>query len=327
LRRYRSLHPATGWDCRWGLEILDCHFSGYNSGHMMKKSILLVAVGVCIPLLLVGCAGSAEDALLARLDNRPPAPGMPYEDPQALVGFVPGDLPFPFSAPPGGEVLGTVEDGGGLSGTVLLTSGQSAADVRDYYSGLLGGSSFADASELWGYYVFFPPQGEGATFCNGQAGAVVLEITPLEDGTNDVRLHYTTDAEVIGRMTCGQPVLAIEDFPFPYLPAPPAASGDGGSRGGGGGGGGGTDASAGPLGFTAEIEITSDESLAWVNDYYRDLLVGEGWIVIDESSTGDSFETSWDFGYYQTRSWLARLIVSSGDAPDQYRVEFRAVSP
>jgi hypothetical protein len=294
---------------------------------MIKKSIIIIFTLLNSLILLSSCAGNAQGELLSHLNSRPPAPGMPYENPVTLPDSVPDDLPFPFAAPPEGDLLGTVEDENHLSGTILLTAEQSAEAIVDYYTGLLSGSSFANAADIHNYHVFFPAEGSGATFCSGQAGAIFLEIFALEDGGKDVRLHYTTDKDIIGITTCGQPVLAIEDFPFPYLPAPPPASSDGGSKGGGGGGGGGTDTSGGPFGFIAEIEMTSDESLAWVHQYYQDLLAAEGWILIEQTETDESFQSSWDFGYYETRSWLARLIVSTGKAPNEYRVEFRAVSP
>ncbi|MGD8457372.1 MAG: hypothetical protein PVF83_13405 [Anaerolineales bacterium] len=294
---------------------------------MTKKQPLLTLASLFALILLTGCAGRAVSELVSLLDAHPPVLAMPYQEPDILPGSLPPDLPFPFTTLPGGELLGSVVDGDGRSGTVLLVAVQSPEDILAYYTPLLSASSFMDTTDARGYNVFFPAQGSSATFCSGQARAVILKIYPREDGANDVHLHYTTDEAVIADTTCAEPILAIEDFPFPTLPALPSASDVAGSRGGGGGGGGQDYGQVGPLGYTAETFFTSSDDLEAVHRYYQDLLAGEGWIMLEESTADDSVESSWDFGYYQTRSWLARLIVSTGDEPDQYRVEFRAVSP
>ena len=51
------------------------------------------------------------------------------------------------------------------------------------------------------------------------------------------------------------------------------------------------------------------------------------WLLLNQSADDSGATSDWDFGFYATRSWLARLIISPGDEPDQYRVELRAVSP
>jgi hypothetical protein len=306
-------------------ESLDIHVT--NLGSMMKKSMILILTLLSNQLLLSSCAGSPERELLSQLNSRPPALAMPYENPKTILDSVPDPLPFTFIAPSEGELLGTVEDHDRESGTILLMVDQSASDILAYYTNLLTDSSFADTRDSHSHQVFFPSEGSGATFCRDQDSAIVLKINNLEDGLKDVRLHYTTDQEVIQHTTCGQSILALEDFPFPYLPAPPSASNAGDSWGGGGGGGRQGVSHAGPLGYASEMAIITDDSLEGVNNHYVDLLVAEGWILINQSSTSESFESHWDFGYYETRSWLARLTVSIGDVPSQFHIELRAISP
>jgi hypothetical protein len=245
---------------------------------------------------------------------------MPYENARYILGSVPERLPFPFSISENGKLLGTAEDEGHESGTILLIDPQSEGDIVEYYTKLLTDAALIRESERYHYQVFFPAEGGGAAFCDGQDRAVFLEIFDLGDGLKDVRLHYSTDQDVIARTHCGEPVLAVEDFPFPNLAAPPNAF----VIGGGGGGGG---SRGGRNGFSAETLITTDDSLESINDHYLKLLAAEGWVLLDQSSTEYSLESSWDFGYHETRSWLARLIVSSADAPNQYLIQLRSVSP
>ncbi len=293
----------------------------------MKKSIIVIFTLLSSHILLSSCTGNPELELFSYLQSRPPALAMPYENPIYFLDSVPDHLPFPYITSSEGKLLGTVEDGDHESGTILLIVDQSASDILAYYTGLLTDSSFTNANDSNSYQVFFPSEGSGATFCNEQDSAIILKIYDLGDGLKDVRLHYTTDKDVIKHTTCGQVILTIEDFPFPYLPAPPNCSNVEGSRGGGGGGGGQGDSRIGPLGYIAEIVISTDDSLESIHHHYMDLLAAEGWVLINKSSTTESFESSWDFGYYETRSWLARLIVSTSEVPNQFHIELRAVSP
>jgi len=249
---------------------------------------------------------------------------MPYDNPQYILHSAPDQLPFSFRIFPNGDLLGTVVANGQESGTILLKVDQSASNILEYYTNLLTEAAFAETSESYSYQVFFPPEESGATFCSEQGIAVFLEIFELEDGLKDVRLHYTFDDQVIEHTTCGQPILEIEDFPFPHLTAPPDSVVLGGGRGGGGGG---MSTRQGPMGYIAEIVINSDSSLELVYDHYEDLLVAEGWVLLHQNSTGDYFESNWDFGFYETRSWLARLTASVGETPDQYTITLRAISP
>ncbi len=290
---------------------------------MKKPTIYTLSLLISI-FLLSGCTRFSERELAGHLNSRPTAVTMPYDNPRYLLHSVPDQLPFSFVASAGGELLGTVEDSGHESGTILLKTDQSVSDILAYYTNLLAGAALTNASESRSYQVFFPPDESGATFCGDQGVAVFLEIFELGDGLKDVRLHYTIDNEVIGKTTCGEPILDIEDFPFPYLEAPPNSVVVG-SAGGGGGGGSGT--RKGPMGYSVEVEINSDDSLEAVYNHYIDLLSAEGWILLDQSSTGNSFESNWDFGFYETRSWLARLIASAGDAPNQYIIKLHAISP
>jgi hypothetical protein len=298
-----------------------------NLGSMMKKSTSIILTLLSSIILLSSCVVSPERELLSQLNRRPPALAMPYENPKTILDSTPDHLPFTFIAPSEGELLGTVEDIDHESGTILLIVDQSASDVLEYFTRLLTDSSFANTRDIYSHQVFFPSDGSGATFCREQDSAISLEIYDLEGGLKDVRLHYTTDMEVIKQTTCGQPILAIEDFTFPYLPAPHNSSIVEGSKGGGGGGGRQGGLHAGPLEYTSEIVIITDESLEWVQNHYLDLLAAEGWTLINQSSTPELFESSWDFGYYDTRSWLARLTVSIGDVPNQFHIELRAISP
>jgi hypothetical protein len=290
----------------------------------MKKSIINTLCLLINILLLSTCTGVSAQELKLHFNSRSPSVTMPYDNPRYILHAVPDQLPFPFIAPNNGELLGSVEAHGHESGTILLKVDQSASDILEYYTNLLTDAAFTNTSESHSYQVFFPPEENGATFCSEQGIAVFLEIFELEDGLKDVRLHYTTDNKVIEQTTCGQPILAIEDFPFPYLAAPPNSTALGGS---GGGGGSGQDARKGSMGYSAEIEINSDDNLELVYNHYVDLLAAEGWILLNQSPTEYSFESSWDFGFYETRSWLARLIVSTGDSPNQYIIKLRAISP
>jgi hypothetical protein len=271
-------------------------------------------------LFLSSCTRLAERDFAQYLDSRPAGPTMPYRNARYLLGSVPDRIPFAFQVSETGELLGTAVDEDHDSGTILLLEDQSAGDILAYYTGVLTDSALIHERERYKYEVFFPPEGGRASFCSLQDRAVFLEIFDLEDGLKDVRLHYTSDPDVIARTHCGLPVLAIEDYPFPYLAAPPNASAVGGGSGGGG-------KRAGYSGFSAETVVVTNDSLESVNDHYLKLLAAEGWILLDQSSTETSRESSWDFGYKETRSWLALLIVSTGDAPDQYRIELRSVSP
>ena len=293
----------------------------------MRKSIIFIITFLSSNIFLSGCAVKPEQELLLQLNNRPPALAMPYENPKYILDSVPENLPFIFIVPPKGELLGTVEDNDHESGTILLIVDQNASDILEYYTSLFTDSSFTDTSDVYSYQVFFPSEGSGATFCGEQNSAILLKIYNLEDGLKDVRLHYSTDKEVINRTTCSQPILVIEDFLFPYLPAPPNSLSVGGIKGGGGGGSKQGDSRMGPVGYSAEIEIVTDDSLELVHNHYLDLLIAQGWTLISQSSTAESFESSWDFGYYETRSWLARLTVSTEDVPNQLHIELRAISP
>lgn len=290
---------------------------------MNKPTFYTLSLLISI-FLLTGCNRLAERDLAQHLNSRPPAVTMPYDDPQYLLRSVPDQLPFSFIASTDGELLGTVEDSGHKSGTILLKTDQSASDILAYYTNLLAGAALTNTSESRSYQVFFPPDVSGATFCGDQGVAVFLDIFESGDGFKDVRLHYTIDNEVIEHTTCGQPILDIEDFPFPYLEAPPNSVVVGG---GGGGGGGRSGTRKGPMGYAVEVEINSDDSLEAVYNHYIDLLAAEGWILLDQSSTENAFESNWDFGFYESRSWLARLIASAGDAPNQYIIKLQAISP
>lgn len=292
---------------------------------IMKKLIITTLPLLLSLLLLSGCSGLSERELAVHFNSRPPAATMPYDQPRYLPNAVPDQLPFSFRAYPNGDLLGTVEAGGQESGTILQKVNQSASEILEYYTQLLTEAAFTNTSESHSYQVFFPPEESGATFCGDQGAAVILEMFDFEDGSKDVRLHYSTDDAAIKRTTCGQPVLAIEDFPFPHLAAPPNASVMGGGGGGGGGGGAGT--RPGPMGYMVSIEINSGDSLEFVNNHYVDLLTAEGWILLSQSSSEASIESNWDFGFYETRSWLARLITSVGDAPNQYLIRLLAISP
>jgi hypothetical protein len=310
---------------RFFQEPLDTNVS--NLGSIMKKSIILISTLLSINISLSSCTGSPEHELLSHLNSRPPALAMPYQNPKFILNSVPDHLPFTFIASSDGELLGTVEDNDHESGTILQIINQSTSDILEYYTRLLTDSSFANTHDIYSHQVFFPSEGSDATFCREQDSAIFLKIYDLEGGLKDVRLHYTTDKEVIKHTTCDQPILAIEDFPFPYLPAPPNSSSVGGIRGGGGGGGRQGVLHASPLGYLSEIEIITDDSLEVVQNHYLDLLVAEGWTLISQSSTSESLESSWDFGYYETRSWLARLTVSIGDVSNQFYIELRTISP
>jgi hypothetical protein len=290
----------------------------------MKKSIISTLPILISIILLSSCSGRSEHELAQLFDSLPPSVTMPYENPQYFVNAVPDQLPFSFIAPPNSDLLGAVEDGGHQSGTVLLKSDQSTNEILDYYTNLLTEAEFSNARESRSYRVFFPPAGDGAAFCGEQGAAVFLEIFENDAGSKDVRLSYTTDTNVIERTTCGQPILAIEDFPFPYLEAPANASVIGG---GGGGGGGGKDTRQGTMGYMAQTVIDSEDSLEIVYQHYADLLAAEGWVLLSQSPAKNSLESSWDFGFYETRSWLARLTASPGDTPNQYIISLRAISP
>lgn len=290
----------------------------------MKKSIFGTIQILISILLLSSCAGLSERELALHLNSRPPAVTMPYDNPRYILNSVPAQLPFSFKAPANGNLLGTVESIGHESGTILLGVDRSAGDILEYYTNLLADAAFSNTSESRSYQVFFQPEGSGATFCSEQGVAVFLEIFESEDGFKDVRLHYTTDDEVIERSTCSQQLLAIEDFPFPYLAAPPNSSV---VEGRGGGGGSGTETRKGPMGYSVETVINSDDSLELVYSHYVDLLAAQGWNMLNQSSSEYSLESNWDFGFYETRSWLARLVVSVGDTPNQYIIELRAISP
>jgi hypothetical protein len=290
----------------------------------MKKSIIRALLLFTSILLLSSCKDRSKHELSLYFDSRPATVTMPYNNPRYLIHQVPDQLPISFIAPANGELFGTVEADGHESGTILMKVDQSASDILEYYTHLFTGAGYSDASKSYNYQVFFPPEENGATFCSEQGVAIILEIFDSEDGLKDVRLHYTTDKDVIERTTCGQPILAIEDFPFPYLAAPPNSIVVGG---GGGGGGSGTETRRGPLGYSAKIVINSDDSLESVYNHYVDMIAAEGWILLSQSSTEHSLESSWDFGFYEIRSWLAHLITSAGDAPNEYVIELRAVSP
>jgi hypothetical protein len=119
-------------------------------------------------------------------------------------------------------------------------------------------------------------------------------------------------------------MVELEDFRFPYLSAPPNAS----VAGGGGGGGSKEEGTRqGLRGYTVEVVINSTDDLDFVADHYKNLLSVEGWTLLNQSLSEQSYTSDWDFGFYETRSWLARLIVSAGAAPDQYTIELRAISP
>jgi len=290
----------------------------------MKKSIIRALLLIISILLLSSCNDRSKHELALKFDSRPAVVTMPYHNPRYFLHSVPDQLPFSFSAPPNGDLLGTVEADGHESGTILVKVDQSTSDILEYYTDLLTGAGYSNTSESYNYHVFFPPEENGATFCSEHGVAIILEIFDSDDGLKDVRLHYTNDKDVIKRTTCSQPILAIEDFPFPYLAAPPNSIVVGG---GGGGGGSGTETRRGPMGYSAKIVINSDDSLESVYNHYVNMIATEGWILLSQSSTENSFESSWDFGFYEIRSWLAHLIASAGDAPNQYVIELRAISP
>jgi len=286
---------------------------------IMTYTLLLISI-----LLLSSCTGLSKHELAQHFSSQPPTVTMPYNNPQYILHSVPDQLPFSFSVLPNGNLLGTVVATGQKSGTILLEVDQSASDILEYYTTLLTDATFSNTSEGHSYQVFFPPEESGATFCGEQGIAVFLEIFELEDGLKDVRLHYTSDDQVVEHTTCGQPILDIQNFPFPHLAAPHNSLV---LEGGGGGGGSGKDTRQGPMGYLAEIVIVSDNSLESVYNHYKDLLVAQGWILLNQDSIDDSFESNWDFGFYETRSWLARLTVSVGEAPNQYVIKLRAISP
>jgi hypothetical protein len=292
---------------------------------LLSDILLGLLISLLLGSLLAGCSGSTGRELESTLNSRPAAVTMPYDQPQVLVHAVPEDLPFDFSAYPGGELLGTVAAGNLASGTILQTVDASAEEILDYYRAELTEAAFTDANEGRSYQVFYPPEGSGAVFCSGEDDVVILQIFDRDDGARDVRLHYSTNEAVIARTTCADPILAIENFPFPQLPAPPNASVMGG--GGGGGGGGGQGSHPGTLGYMVSSVIHSEDSLEAVNQHYVDLLAGEGWTLLGQSAGENSLESNWDFGFYQSRSWLMRLITSVGDEPNQYTVQLRAISP
>ncbi len=292
--------------------------------NLMKKSLISTLLFLMSLLLLSSCAALSEHELKTVFNSRPPAVTMPYEHPQYLLNSLPEELPFLFDLPAGGELLGTVEDTGQARGTILLKSDQSAADILKHFTNLFTASTFTNTRESHRYQVFFPPEENGATFCREQDVAVILEIYGSEEGLKDVRLHYAMDGEGIEHTTCGQPIVAIEDFPFPQLSAPSTSS----MAGGGGGGGGEENGTRrGLMGYSLESVITSDDNLDFVYNHYKNILSDQGWILLGQDVSEYSYASDWDFGFYKTRSWLARLIVSAGEAPNQYRIELRAVSP
>lgn len=301
-------------------------FQAVHTLEAMKKSIRRTLPFLMSMLLLAGCAGLTERELKDIFSSRPPALAMPYENPRYILQSVPDRLPFSLVVPAGGELLGTIEDTGQTSGTILLKLDQSVPDILTYFTDLLTDSAFASPGTRYNYRVFFPPEEQGATYCSERGAAILLEIFELENGSKDVRLHYTLDRDLIEQTTCSQPIAAIGDFPFPHLPAPSASSIAGG---GGGGGGGGEEEQIrnGLMGYSAETVIHSDDSLYSVDSHYRNMLAAEGWTLLGQDLSEHSYTSDWDFGFYKTRSWLARLIVSAGEAPNQYRVELRAVSP
>lgn len=287
-----------------------------------KINTLLFLIGL---LFLSSCTGLSERELQRIFSSHPPAMTVPYEHPDYIVQSVPNELPFSFAVPPGGQLLGTVEDTGRASGTILLKSDQANSLILEYFTDLLTPSALTDTSQSHDYHVFFPPEGNGATFCGERGVAVILEIFESEEGLKDVRLHYTMDRDMIASTTCGQPVLELEDFPFPRLLAPPNAS----VLGGGGGGGGGEEETArrGLMGYSAEVLIASRDNLEFIHNHYKDMLSAEGWILLNENASEYSYSSDWDFGFYRTRSWLARLIVSVDETSNQYKIELRAISP
>jgi hypothetical protein len=289
----------------------------------MKTIIHTVLLAISI-LLLSSCDRFSDDDLTLHFNSHPLPITIFYDEPLYILHSVPEQLPFPFGILPNGKLLGTVLANGQKSGTILLEVDQNASDILEYYTNLLTDVAFSDINESHNYQVFFPPEESGATFCSEQGIAIFLEIFGLENGLKDVRLHYTSDAQVIEHTTCGQPTLDIENFPFPHLTAPPNSSVLGG---GGGGGGSGKDTRQGSMGYLAEITINSDDSLEAVYNHYKDLLVAQGWILLNQNSTDRYFECNWDFGFYETRSWLARLTVSVGESPNQYIIILRAISP
>ena len=291
----------------------------------MKKSIINPLPFLMSMLLLSSCASLSERELNVIFNSRPPAVTMPYDNPHYVLQSVPDQLPFSFVVPFGGELLGSIEDSGHMSGTILLKIDQNASDIQKNFTALLTDAAFTDSSTRSRYQVFFPPEENGATFCSEEGVAVILEIFEFEDGSKDVRLHYTIDSEVIERTTCGQPIRVVEDFPFPQLSAPSDSSIIGGGAGGGGGEK--EEVRKGLMGYSTEIVINSNDSLDFVHAHYRKMLLAEGWKLLNQSLTENSYTSDWDFGFYKTRSWLARLIVSVGEAPNQYTIELRAISP
>jgi hypothetical protein len=290
---------------------------------MKKPKINALRVLMCM-LFLAGCTGLSEHELRIVFSSRPSPMTVSYEHAEYIVQAVPAGLPFSFAVPPRGELLGSVEDAKHTNGTILLQSDQSANAILEYFTNLFTDSTLTDTSKSHSYQVFFPPEGNSATFCSERGVAVILEIFDLEEGLKDVRLHYTMDHDVIASTTCGQPVLEIEDFPFPRLVAPPNSSVLGG---GGGGGGGEEETTHGLMGYSVEMLLDSSDDLEFVHNHYRDMLSAEGWILLNQNAADDSYISDWDFGFYKTRSWLARLIVSAGETPNQYKIELRAISP
>jgi len=300
-------------------------FQAATDLNVIKKSIISTLPFLLSMLLLSSCTGLSERELKLVFSRRPPVVTMPYEHPRYILHSVPDELPFSFVVPAGGELLGTVEDTRHASGTILLKSDQSASDILEHFTNVLTVSTLTNTSESHSYQVFFPPADNGATFCSERGVAVILEIFEFEDGLKDVRLHYTMDSEVIDYTACGQAIVEIEDFRFPHLVAPPNASVVGG--GGGGGGGEADETRTGLIGYSVEVVIDSNDDLEFVYSHYRNMLSAEGWILLSQSLSEYSYTSDWDFGFYKTRSWLARLIVSVGEAPNQYVIELRAISP
>lgn len=290
----------------------------------MKKPIFSTLPLLISILILSSCNGFSEREFVTHFNSRPTAVTMPYDNPRYILHSVPDNLPFSFDVPADVDLLGTVEADGHESGTILLKVDQTQSDILENYTNLLTDAAFTSTSESHNYQVFFPPDENGATFCGEQGVAVILEIFESDDGSKDVRIHYTSDDEVLERTTCGQQILTVEDFPFPHLAAPPNSSVVGG---GGGGGGSGSGTHKGPMSYSAEIVINSEDSLESVYNHYVDLLAAEGWLLLNQSSNEYSLKSDWDFGFYDTRSWLAHLDASVGEAPNKYIIKLRAISP
>lgn len=290
----------------------------------MKKPIIYSLSLLISILLLSSCNGLSEREFVTLFNSRPTAVTMPYDNPRYILHSVPGELPFSFDVPADVDLLGTVEADGHESGTILLKVDQTKRDILEDFTNSLTDAAFTSTSESHNYQVFFPPEENGATFCGKQGVAVILEIYESDDGSKDVRLHYTVDDKALERTTCGQQILTIEDFPFPHLAAPPNSSVVGG---GGGGGGGGSGTRKGPMGYTAKIVINSEDSLESIYNHYVDLLAAEGWLLLNQSSNGYPLKSDWDFGFYKTRSWLAHLEASVGEDSNQYIIELSGISP